>query len=105
LRTESLRRGALRPWPWKAEGFIGFADVEAAGAGVTGQVVIIHLRFVAEQGQTEAALALERTVARASVTALPAEQAHHVTLEIHFFDGFIARQFDRARSDGGTDQG
>src|SRR5205823_1222512 len=61
---------------------VGVRDAEPATVGVSGQGQVILLGVVAEQGEAEAAFALEGTMAGTGVTAGPAKQAHNMAFKI-----------------------
>src|SRR5207253_3214408 len=86
---------------------IGISIINAAGVEVL-DAVVIQLRFVAEQGQAETALALERAVTRAGVATLTAEQAHDMALKVNLVERAVAGNLDRGgtgrRTGHGSDQ-
>ena len=62
---------------------VGVGGVEPASLDFAGQGQVILLRVVAEQRQTQTALALEGAVTGAGSTAGSAQDAHDVALEVH----------------------
>src|SRR5262249_58069288 len=74
---------------------IGVNRVNAPAERVAGECRVVFFGVVTKQREAETVLSLEGSVARTSVAAHLAEQAHDVPFEINGFDGSAARQFNR----------
>ncbi len=82
---------------------VGVGEVDAPAVEVAGEGVVVLFGVVAEQGQAEAALALEGAVAGAGVAAHAAEHAHDVALEIDLLHGRAAGQLDLGAGGAGDE--
>src|SRR5207244_1666237 len=79
---------------------VGVGAVDASAEDFAGEGGVVLLRVVAEQGEAEAALALERAVAGTAVAAHAAEQAHDVPLEVDLVDCAAVGKFDGGSGSG-----
>ena len=82
---------------------IGIDRIDASSRGIARDGDEVFFRFIAEEGEPKAALALKGAVAAAAVAAGAAQEAHDVSLEIDFLKFLGAGQID-LRVGGGAEQ-
>ena len=85
------------------EAGVGVDEVDAPAVEVVSERVVVLFGIVSEEGEAQAAFALEGAVAGAGVAAEAAEDAHDVALEIDLLHGRAAGQPDLGAGGAGDE--